>query len=220
MNPGPPASPRWFVVDPSRGHYLYQGEVPTFLPISQGDVFSSIPFPIAKHPSPEAEERRRPDFRRIPLNNALDTNVNDVMKRISTKLRMGLLLPHTCEYYEMQAGPENPIRVLALVRERHQEKIPEDWDGAFNLFPLPNLLGDGRYYLAQLDTVSTVEEAFVTKGNRVAALSFEGWLALHQRLAHFFTRIYAPWGQLDSGQRPYWDEVQRDQATSEGETED
>ena len=197
------------------GHYLYRGRVPSNRPVSQGDVFDKIPFPIAKHPSPLAEERRKPGFQRLPLEDALEATPNEVITRVSTKLRLGMLLPHTCEYYEMQAGPDNPIRLLALVRERHKERIPDDWDGAFNLFPLPNLFGDGKYFLAQLDTISTVEEAFLAKNSRVASLTFEGWLALHQRLAHFFTRIYAPWGQLESGQRPYWEEIQRDQAAAE-----
>lgn len=130
---------------------------------------------------------------------------------VRTKVRLAMLLPHTCEYYEGQAGSRNPIRVLALVRERKNERIPDDWDGSFSIFPLPDLLGDGKYYLAQLDTVATVEEAFVTKGNRVAALSFAGWLALHQRLTHFFARVYSRWGELDAGQRPQWDEVARDE---------
>jgi hypothetical protein len=125
---------------------------------------------------------------------------------------MGMLLPHTCEYYETQAGPDNPRRLLALVRERHAEIIPNDWHGAFNLFPLPNLLGDGTYYLAQLDCLVTVEEAYLAKGSRLACLSFDGWLALQQRLAHFFSRFYAPWDELEALQRPTWDEIADDEA--------
>lgn len=202
---------RWFRVDPAKEHYLEPPAFPESRPLTQGDVLQNIPFPVPKHPDAAADERRQPGFRRVPLLDPLSTDINRIRDSFRMKLRMGMLLPHTCEYYEMQAGPGNPLRVLALVRERSREIIPADWNGAFNLFPLPNLLGDGKEYIAQLDTLVTVEEAFLAKRNRVACLSFEGWLALQQRLTHFFARVVSPWDDLEAGQRPQWSEVERDE---------
>ncbi len=207
----PPPDARWFITEPDPGHYFHRGSVPVARPIVQGDVFRSVPIVLARVPGDPGAARRQMAKRAV-LVEPFPMNLDEAARAIRVQFRMAMLLPHTCEFYEKQAGQTNPLRVVALVRERGGQNIRPDWQGNYNLLPLPNLLRDNVDYVAQLDHISTIEEALLPKQNRMAALSFHGWLALHQRVNHFFTRTYSPWIELEAGHRPLWDEVARDEA--------
>jgi hypothetical protein len=206
----------WYrVADPGRDHYLHKRPVPTTRPIFQGDIFEGIPLLFVRHPSNVGQERRIGG----PQEPLLDPPAfkPDDIRGPSTKVKIGLgmVIPHICNYYETEAGRGSRVRVMALVRQQSKETLAEDWNSLFNLFPLPDLMGDGVMYFAQLDTLTTMEDAFLAKRARVASLSFEGWLALQQRTAHHFSRFAAKWDDLATLARPTWDQAARDEASAE-----
>ncbi len=208
---------RWYrVVDPGTEHYLYRRPVSPTRPIFQGDVFEGVPNVVLKHPSLIGEARRQTNEPQLPLVEPVAFQADAVrQKPTSVKVGMAMVLPHICTYYETQKGDRLRYRTVARVRKISQEKIPDDWDGGFSLFPLPNLLNDGDMYLAQLDLTTTLEDAFLAKRARVACLSFEGWLALQQRLSHYVSRFIAPWDDLDRLARPTWDEAAADESKAQ-----
>jgi hypothetical protein len=135
---------RWYRVrDPAEDHYLYRRPVPITRPIFQGDVFDGVPSVYVRHPSDVAAERRPSGTDQAPLIDPIDVDEGQLRDTARIRRGMAILIPHICNYYETQKGKRGRIRVVAAVRKRANERIPDDWAGAYNLFPLPNLLGDG-----------------------------------------------------------------------------
>lgn len=66
--------------------------------------------------------------------------------------------------------------------------IPDDWDGVFGVCPLPDLRGDGRMWVVDFRTISTVERSYLALEKRVRCLSEYGWAIFRQRLVGAVTR--------------------------------
>jgi hypothetical protein len=59
--------------------------------------------------------------------------------------------------------------------------------------------------------ITTIEDTFLAKRSRVACLTFDGWLALQQRLANFYSRFTARWDDLERESLPDWNEAKHDE---------
>ena len=111
-----------------------------------------------------------------------------------------MALGHPCEISEEEKGQVLPWRLVCPVQEDRDRRLTLDGSGDFGAFPLPNLFKDDDLWYADFRFLSTVDARYFDPSQRVAALSYEGWLALQQRLAHFLTRVKVHWVDLvDAG---------------------
>jgi hypothetical protein len=68
--------------------------------------------------------------------------------------------------------------------------IPANWDGAYEYFPLPDLLGNGDLYAANLRACANVDASYLVSAKRVRSLSEFGWAHFRMRRALCDTRAY------------------------------
>jgi hypothetical protein len=70
-------------------------------------------------------------------------------------------------------------------------RVPDDWDGALGVCPMPDLNGDGRLWVADFRTASVVPRQSLVLEKRVRCLSETGWAVFRQRLVGAATRALA-----------------------------
>ncbi|MDN4161080.1 hypothetical protein [Nocardioides abyssi] len=152
-------------------------------PLFQGDVFRDVPFT-------KARSAGNPDR---------DPNV--VIER-----RMVALLGYPCDIYN--DGRLVKVQTVAPVVDATKMGIPPDWDGAFTLAPLPDLLGDGNTYAVDLRTAANIDASYLTTDRRVRALSEDGWALFRQRTILCDTRAMIELAPLRDFGSPLWAEIE------------
>jgi hypothetical protein len=106
----------------------------------------------------------------------------------------GLLLPHPCDFAEDGKGSQQPQRLIAPVYPASRTKVPlkQLRSGSVgNLIWIPNwssAIAEPDWY-ADLRYCTSVDAAFLARGNRLAAMSPGSWLALNDKLTRYFTGI-------------------------------
>lgn len=84
--------------------------------------------------------------------------------------------------------------------------IPADWEGVLGVCPLPDLRGDGRMWVADFRTQTTVDRSYLRVDKRVRCLSELGWAVFRQRLAGSLTRAVVPIDDMLEIGAPTWEE--------------
>ena len=120
--------------------------------------------------------------------------------------RMVALLGYPCDVY--QGGRRVKVQMIAPVVDATKAGIPPNWDGAYGYFPLPDLVGDGRLYAAELRTAANIDVSYLTAHRRLRSLSRFGWAVFRQRLALSATRTIIPLDALDTIGAYLWQEVE------------
>lgn len=154
-------------------------------PVTQGDVFADVPF---------AKNRRA---------SKLSDDPNTTHER-----RLVAVMGYTCDLYNTQTGELGKVQVVAPVIEAGAGGIPDDWAGAFNFVPLPDLLGDGAMYAVDLRAASNIDAFYLVPVNRVRSLSELGWAAFRQRIGLSSMRIVNHLDDLRNVGIDVWREVE------------
>lgn len=131
-------------------------------PISQGDVFKGVPIVGAATPDPRQSGTFRGTVRKNPA------------------ASLGILITHPCASRSQTTHRLNAVVSVAPV-VRCPTEFSRPWDGHYELFPLPGLIG-GEDYVAQLNWAGPVSSDLLS-GKRVASLNGNGILTLYHRLA-------------------------------------
>lgn len=106
----------------------------------------------------------------------------------------GLLLPHPCDFAEDGKGSQQPQRLISPVFSASRTKVPlkQLRSGSVgNLIWIPSwssAITEPDWY-ADLRYCTSVDAAFLARGNRLAAMSPGSWLALNDKLTRYFTGI-------------------------------
>jgi len=161
-------------------------------PLFQGDAFEDVPFVKAKSAG----------------NPARDPNV--VIER-----RKVVLLGFPCDIYDN--GRLVKVQKVASVVDAVKAGIPPNWDGAFTLAPLPDLLGDGVTYAVDLRTAANIDASYLSPEKRIRSLSEEGWAIFRQRMVLCDTRALIPVAPLRTVGSSTWDEIALWQRWNEAE---
>jgi hypothetical protein len=130
----------------------------------------------------------------------------------------------TFSFEELERPSGEPIRVTYDANsgevERHPEPglgdvpasgaagTPEDWAGAFNFAPLPDLLGDGKMHAVDLRAASNIDAFYLVPAQRVRCLSELGWAAFRQRIGLSSMRIINHLDDLRNVGVDVWREVE------------
>jgi hypothetical protein len=152
-------------------------------PVTQGDVFDDVPFAKNKRASKVTD----------------DPNT-------SYERRPCIVLGYTCDLYT-DAGTLAKVQVVAPVIEAAKVGIPDDWDGAFNFAPLPDLRGDGVMHAADLRAASNIDAFYLDRTKRVRCLSELGWAAFRQRLGLSHARVLNHLDDLVAVGEDVWREI-------------
>lgn len=151
-------------------------------PHFQGDIFDDVPFIKAKSAG-NAEK---------------DPNLN-------VDRRMVALLGYPCDIYDH--GRLVKVQSVAPVVSAEKAGIPQNWDGAFTLAPLPDLLGDGVRYAVDLRVASNIDVSYLRVERRVRSLTENGWAIFRQRMVLCATRALIPLPPLHTIGAPTWAEM-------------
>lgn len=154
----------------------------THRPLFQGDVFDDVPFVKAKSAG---------DPKHDP---------NIIIER-----RKVAVLGYPCDIY----ANGRPVKVQSIAPVVSAEKagIPANWDGAFTLAPLPDLLGDGVTYAVDLRVSANIDVSYLTPEKRLRALTETGWAIFRQRMVLCDTRALIPTSPLQTIGAPTWAEI-------------
>lgn len=152
-------------------------------PVMQGDVFDRVPF----------------------VKGARGNTLVDP-PNMSAKLGLVAVLGYPCDMYSQ--GRLTKVQLVAPVRLADKLGIPENWDGAFTFAPLPDLLGDGQMYAADLRTAANIDAFYLDPAARVRSCSELGWAAFRQRIGLAGVRLLNHLDDLVSVGREVWDEME------------
>ena len=150
-------------------------------PVFQGDIFDDVPFV-------KARSAGRVD---------LDPNV-------AIERRMIAVIGYPCDVYD--GGRLVKVQAIAPVVDAAKRGIPTSWDGAFNLFPLPDLRGDGHMYAVDFRATSNVDASYLARENRLVSLSQTGWGLFRLRLVLSLTRVVVSASVWDTTGQALWKE--------------
>ena len=106
----------------------------------------------------------------------------------------GLLLPHPCDFADDGKGAVQPQRLIAPVfpASRTKVQLKQLRSGSVgHLIWIPSwssAITEPDWY-ADLRYCTSVDAAFLARGNRLAAMSPGSWLALNDKLTRYFTGI-------------------------------
>jgi hypothetical protein len=156
-------------------------DAPPERPIFQGDVFEDVPFVKAKGGNNEP-------------------NIDVTRRHVATVL-------YPCDMYVQQGRVLSRVQVVALVKEAEGIEIPEDWDGAFSICPLPDLIQDGQMWMADFTRLVNIDRSFLRPENRVRSLSEYGWAFFRQRLALASSRSMIHLSDLQATGATTWQET-------------
>ncbi len=151
-------------------------------PVMQGDVFDNVPFIKGRRASKPTDD-----------------------PNIAVDRRLVVVLGYPCDIYS--AGRLAKVQTVAPVIDADKAGIPSDWDGAFTVAPLPDLLGDGRMYAADLRVAANIDAFYLEVANRKRCLSELGWAAFRQRLGLAHTRLINHLSDLVAVGSDVWHEM-------------
>lgn len=164
-------------------------------PVMQGDVFDRVPF----------------------VKGARGNSLSDP-PNMSAKPGLVVVLGYPCDSY--LNGRLAKVQLVAPVRSAERLGIPENWDGAFTFAPLPDLLGDGQMYAADLRVAANIDAFYLDRHSRVRSCSELGWAAFRQRIGLASTRLLNHLDDLVSVGREVWDEMELWQRWNESGADD
>ena len=154
---------------PSAEHYFVR-QVSEIRPIFQGDLFAGVFGAFWAHP------------------------VAVAARRAGAPAPYGLLLPHPCDFADDGKGAVQPQRLIAPVfpASRTKVQLKQLRSGSVgHLIWIPSwssAITEPDWY-ADLRYCTSVDAAFLARGNRLAAMSPGSWLALNDKLTRYFTGI-------------------------------
>lgn len=160
-------------------HFLPAGPA---RPVMQGDVFADVPFAKAKRGSKITDD-----------------------PHVSFDRRLVAVLGYPCDIYV--DGRLAKVQTIAPVVDAQRAGIPDNWDGAFTVAPLPDLLGDGRMYAVDLRVTANIDAFYLDVTNRQRCLSELGWAAFRQRLGLTSTRLLNHLSDLIAVGTEVWQEM-------------
>lgn len=151
-------------------------------PVMQGDVFDAVPFIKGRRASKPTDD-----------------------PNIAVDWRLVAVLGYPCDIYS--GGRLVKVQTVAPVVDAEKAGIPADWDGAFTVAPLPDLLGDGRMYAADLRVAANIDACYLDLAHRKRCLSELGWAAFRQRLGLASTRLLNHLSDLVAVGTEVWHEM-------------
>lgn len=152
-------------------------------PLFQGDVIGDVPFVKARN------------------GGSPDKDPNSVVER-----RPVALLGYPCDIYDAN-GKTVKVQAVAPVVNAQRIGIPDNWDGALNYAPLPDLYGDGEMWAVALHSPANIDATYLDTGKRVRALSENGWATFRQRAALCSTRLAINLYDLRRAGEATWQEI-------------
>ena len=160
-------------------------------PIFQGDLFDGVFGAFWAHPFAVAARRAGASAHSGPLQ---FPNTTDLLNDVYLAGTYGLLLPYPCDFAEDGKGSMQPQRLVAPVFPASRTKVPPKQlrsGSVGHLIWLPSWsskVAESDWY-ADLRHVTSIDAAFMARGNRLAAMSPGSWLALNDKLIRYFTGI-------------------------------
>jgi hypothetical protein len=105
-------------------------------------------------------------------------------------------------------------QAIALVYDAAQTglRLADDWGGTWSVCPLPDLIGDGRMWVADFRKITTIDRSYLRAEQRVRCLSELGWAVFRQRLSVATTRALPDLDKLLEGGRATWAESKMETA--------
>jgi len=152
-------------------------------PVMQGDVFGDVPFIKGRRASKPTDD-----------------------PNIAVERRNVVVLGYPCDIYAQ--GKLVRVQTVAPVVQASKAGIPADWDGAFTMAPLPDLLGDGTMWAADLRVAANIDASYLDVANRKRCLSQLGWAAFRQRLGLAGTRLLNHLTDLVAVGQDVWHEME------------
>lgn len=158
-------------------------------------------------------------FDDVPFTKAKSAGNPDRDPNVVVERRMVALLGYLCDIYDH--GRLVKVQTIAPVTNAEKAGIPPNWDGAFTLAPLPDLLSDGVTYAVDLRTATNIDASYLRPEKRLRSLAEGGWAVFRQRMVLCDTRALVPitplqkigaptWAEIDLWQR--WNEAGQDPA--------
>ena len=175
---------------PSAEQYFVR-QVSEIRPIFQGDLFAGVFGAFWAHPVAVAARRAGAP---APHTQLQFPKTTDLLNDVYLDGTYGLLLPHPCDFAEDGKGAVQPQRLIAPVFPASRTKVPlkQLRSGSVgNLIWIPSwssVITEQDWY-ADLRYCTSVDAAFLARGNRLAAMSPGSWLALNDKLTRYFTGI-------------------------------
>ena len=144
-------------------------------------------------------------FDDVPLMKAKCGGDPDRDPNVVVERRKVALLGHLCDIYDH--GRLVEVQSVASVVDARKMGIPENWDGAFTLAPLPDLLGDGTSCAVDLRVSANIDVSSLRPDKRLRSLTEEGWAIFRQCMVFCDTRALIPTTPLRSIGAPAWAEI-------------
>ena len=176
----------WIPEDP-RDAYLDRGDAPmrSHRPLLQGDVLIDVPLALIKR------------FKEDPEYVGTESEVFVAM------------LGHPCASYA--GGELVQQQTIAQVRElggaSGSAPFVAPWDSHWHLFPLPDLLGDGRDFVVDFRRIGTTHASNL-RDKRIACLSHEGLTGFQRRYAKHSIRADLDESEWHRVVTQYWNEFE------------
>lgn len=153
-------------------------------PVMQGDVFTDVPFVKAKRG-----------------NKLTDSPA------VSSERRTVAVLGYPCDIYNSATWKLAKVQTIALVVNADKVGIPENWDGAYQFAPLPDLFGDGVTHAVDLRATANIDAFCLDVSQRQRCLSELGWATFRQRLGLARTRLLNHLSDLTNVGSSLWQEM-------------
>jgi hypothetical protein len=162
--------------------------------VFQGDIFRGVPTAYLDHPaSREAAFAYEPPP--TPAEAERPLAATDVKDAAVIGGPLAMVLPHPCDFSEEEKGATHSLRVVARLRRISEtEFAPRQVQRAqiHHTVWVPDPERDDLSpddFFVDLRTTTSVDQAYLNRERRIAALSGVAWIALMRRVAFYCTRF-------------------------------
>jgi hypothetical protein len=169
--------------------------------VFQGDIFRGVPTAYLDHPaSREAAFAYEPPP--TPAEAERPLAATDVKDAAVIGGPLAMVLPHPCDFSEEEKGATHSLRVVARLRRISEtEFAPRQVQRAqiHHTVWVPDPERDDLSpddFFVDLRTTTSVDQAYLNRERRIAALSGVAWIALMRRVAFYCTRFAMDAGPL------------------------
>jgi hypothetical protein len=183
--------------------------------VFQGDIFRGVPTAFLDHPaSREAAFAYEPPL--TPAEAERPLTATDVKDATVIGGPLAMVLPHPCDFSEEEKGATHSLRVVASLRRIHEtEFAPRQVQRAqiHHTVWVPDPERDDLSpddFFVDLRTTTSVDQAYLNRERRMAALSGVAWIALMRRVAFYYTRFAMDAGPLvlqEAHQHPDYEQL-------------
>jgi hypothetical protein len=169
----------------------YYAQLSSERPLFQGDIFVGAFGAFWRHPEAVLQQRTtgtRPAAGPLAVPGTLA--LKDAVDLTMTGYVM--LLPQPCEFSEEEKGANHPFRVVAPLLPLKDAGSREGSIASGKLLSsmvLPAWGPAGTRHYVDLRYTTTIDTAFLGRDNRVAALSWDAWILLADRLSQYFAGV-------------------------------